>query len=1011
MRLFRMIFVLLLSLTLASGVCSAADSIPEIKVNVREFTLDNGMLFLVVERHATPQVACRLAIRAGSALEITGKTGIAHLLEHMMFKGTKNFGALDPEKDRELQRKIEDAYQTILSEQEKRDPNETLIEEKRNEMNALRLQVQKIYVPQAFSSQLGKNGAVNINAFTTEDQTQYTASVPSDMIEQWFSIISEQIFEPAWREFYVEKEVVQREWAFRYINNPNGAAWLDLSSTAYTAHPYKNPTIGWKSDMEKFNTRDAMAFHERFYNPSNAVCVLVGDVTLDRAKALAEIYFSRYPAGRRAPETVTEEPKQYGPRKSVRVLKGARTPLVRIGFHAAKMGTDDFYALDALTMILSYGRGSRMDQNIVNKGLAVQAWSANPDNRYGGMFILGGSPNEPESFKDLSTVLTEEQRYLAYLEACEELEDLLLAEVEKIKENPVSQQDLDRIKKLNQREYIDRLRRNEELAQTLASLEVETGWRYFATYLEKLGGVTPEDIQRVANKYISTDNKTSVYVIPGGAPDSPPEEYSEIRSAGVTSQTAFPAPDLDMNRSEYPTPDGWKHPLSFSRQPEKIPYPMAETATIGDATVYYLPDPELPIIDLALLIKAGEADLPDSMTGLTSLLNGTLVRGGTENHSPLEFAMVLDENAIQLSVSVGEEEAVIKLSVLKEDWDKGLSLLEELLTRPAFDETVLYSMKNRLVFALQRQGGDAETVASREADIWHFQGHPYGRDPLLGVLTIPAVSKADLKAFLSSYFVPSNTTVAVAGDIDKAPAVEGVERLFQALPDTEAPARDLDFPHPTRPVLAVIHKPGQVQSQVVVRLPGLLRTDEDYWKLNLLMRLFGGSDSLVYKRLRDDLGLVYTAVFYQTYKWKAGILAGYIGCKADKTAEAIRETVHIMEALRVEVPKDALELKRKDVLNSFVFNVDTPAQLVEVYARYHMRNEPLDTLEKIQDAYIGATADELAAIANEMLDPTKLQIFVVADKTVTGASGAPLGVELGLLSKELGIAFTEIPLR
>jgi predicted Zn-dependent peptidase len=96
------------------------------------------------------------------------------------------------------------------------------------------------------------------------------------MLEQWFSIISEQLFEPAWREFYVEKEVVQREWAFRYINDPGGAAWLDLSATAYKAHPYHNPTIGWKADMEKYSTRDAIAFHKKYYNPSNAVCVLVG---------------------------------------------------------------------------------------------------------------------------------------------------------------------------------------------------------------------------------------------------------------------------------------------------------------------------------------------------------------------------------------------------------------------------------------------------------------------------------------------------------------------------------------------------------------------------------------------------------------------------------------------------------------------------------------------------------------------------------------------------------------
>jgi predicted Zn-dependent peptidase len=315
-------------LALAVIICQARTPVLAVKLDVKEFKLQNGMMFLIVERKTMPQVSCRVAIRAGSALEAAGRSGIAHLLEHMMFKGTKNFGTLDVEKDQELQERIEAAYQLVLAEKRKRNPDQTLIKERLSEMDRLRVEVQKIYVPQAFSSQLGKNGAVGVNAFTTKDQTQYMMSVPSDMLEQWFSIVSEQLFEPSWREFYVERDVVQREWAFRYVNNPNGAAWLDLNAMAYTAHPYGHPTIGWKSDVERCSTTDAMAFHAKYYNPTNAVCVLVGDITVEHARRLAKIYFERYPGGRRAPEEVTQEPPQQGPRKAVRFLKGARTPMI-----------------------------------------------------------------------------------------------------------------------------------------------------------------------------------------------------------------------------------------------------------------------------------------------------------------------------------------------------------------------------------------------------------------------------------------------------------------------------------------------------------------------------------------------------------------------------------------------------------------------------------------------------------------------------------------------------------
>lgn len=1013
MRMIK-ILILTLSILLFTGeVFAAADTTDEINVSVQTFQLENGMLFLVVNRPATPQVACRLAIRAGSALEETGKTGIAHLLEHMLFKGTKNFGSLDPKKDQELQNRIEAAYQVVLQEQEKRHPDPTIIEKNLAEMQALRRQVQEIFVPQAFSAQLGKNGAVGVNAFTTQDQTQYMASVPSDMLEQWFSIASEQIFEPAWREFYVEKEVVQREWAFRYINDPGGAAWLDLNTTAYTAHPYRNPVIGWKSDMENYATRDAVAFHQTYYNPANAVCVLVGDVSIEKARRLAKTYFGRYPAGQRAPETVTREPVQQGPRQSIRYLKGARTPLVRIGFHSARMGTKDFYALDAMTMILSQGRSSRMNQEIIYKGLAQSAWAYNPDNRYAGMLILGGSPNEPPLVKKQG--VGDEEKGQAYLEACAQLEELLLAQVEKMKTGLVDPRELQRIKKLNQRDFIDRMRSNEGLAGTLATLEVQIGWQYLKEYLENLEKVTPEDIRAAANKYITTDNRTSVYIIPGGQRSQPPEKYSEVRSITGGAAAKANLEHAEDNVSIYPTPVGWKHPLSFQREPKKIKYPQADAMEVSGARVFYLPDRELPLVDLALFVKAGSVDVDDSKAGLTSLLNDSIIRGGTESYSPAELALVLDENAIQISIEVHEEETVIHLSVLKEDWQDGLDILQEILTRPGFDSHVLDIVKTQELTALKRQGGDARAVAARERDIWHFNGHPYGRDPLKALDTIAGISGDDLKKFMAQYFVASNIVAAVAGDIDKSNVEAGLERLFKSLPQTTAPQRKLAEPEKTPPVLALINKPGQVQSQIMLSLPSVRRTHPDYWKISLLTNIFGGDGSLIYKRLRDDLGLVYSAGFYETYKWLAGVLYGYIGCKGDQSVAAIDETIKIMRELGQNVPQKDLDQKRLDALNSFVFNVDTPADLVQVYARYYMRNEPLDTLDKIQDAFFSAKKEDLRHLATDYLNPDNLQIFIVADKNikVQGSRGNEATLEDMLmdLADSLGLPFVELELR
>ncbi len=1012
MRFLKSFFFAALLLAVAASGWSE-DATSKISLHVQSFTLKNGMMFLVVERPTTPQVACRVAIRAGSALEDSGKTGLAHMLEHMMFKGTKNFGTTNIKKDQALQLRIEKAYQTIQKEGAKRNPDTAVIETKRAEMNQLRTQVQKIYVPNAFSAQLEKNGAVGVNAFTSKDQTQFLASMPSDMIEQWFSIVSEQLFEPSWREFYVEREVIQREWAFRYINNPNGAAWLDLFATAYQAHPYKNPVIGWKSDMERFTTEDAMRFHKTYYTPSNAVCVLVGNITLDQAKTLAGIYFERYPKGTRAPERVTREPVQQGPRKNIRYLKGARTPLVRIGFHAAKMGTKDFYALDVISSILSEGRSARMTQQVVEKGLALNAWGYNPDNRYGSLFVLGGSPVESDALKNEN--ISEEEKRKSYQAACKDLENILLAQVETLKTELVTERELSRVKKLSERAFLDRMRSNEQMAETLATLEVEVGWEYLTGYLDNLAAVTPDQIRDVAKKFFTTENHTTIFVIPGGMPDKPPEEYTEIRSTAGTLRE-FSAKPADLkNHSIYPTPKGWKHPLSFVRRPEKIVYPKVKPFTVKDSAVFFLTDKELPLIDLYLVVKAGEVDVSDTKQGLSGILNGSVIRGGTEDLSPSELALALDENGIYLSVAVQEEETVVSLSVMKEDWEKGLSLLRQVLTAPRFDPDVLAVTKQQALTALKRQGGDAMAVGRREIKIQHFKGHVYGRDPLKGLETIPTVSREDVKAFMKHFFVSKNTTVAVAGDIEEPLVVSGVRSLLDELSADQKPKRDIPSPMETPPVLALIPKPGQVQSQVWMALPSVLRTNPDYWKLNLLVDVLGGSNSLMYTRLRDDLGLVYSTGFFETYKWKAGMLMGYIGCKADKTAQAIGETVQIMKALRDNVPEDLLEQKRMDILNGFVFNVDTPSALVKTYATYHMRKEPLDTLERIQEAFISATKSELGNLARKFLDPKKLQVVIVGDKNIQvqkkDGTDTSLEQDLVALGRHLDIPFREIPLR
>ncbi len=197
-----------------------------------------------------------------------------------------------------------------------------------------------------------------------------------------------------------------------------------------------------------------------------------------------------------------------------------------------------------------------MTQDIVNKGLAVEAWAHNLDNRYAGMLILGGSPNEPEELKEQRWSDDEERQ--AHLRACDHLEKILLAQLERLKKEPISNRELERIKKLNHRDFMERLRTNESLAMALATMEVQVGWPYLLSYLDRIDKVTPEDIQEMVNRTVREENKTTVFVIPGGKQETLPETYEEVRSlSGSSARMEFKPKDF-TNQSSYSTPQGWK---------------------------------------------------------------------------------------------------------------------------------------------------------------------------------------------------------------------------------------------------------------------------------------------------------------------------------------------------------------------------------------------------------------------------------------------------------------------
>lgn len=469
---------------------------------VVEHTFKNGLKLLMVERHSSPTISAWIRFKVGSVHERSDERGIAHLLEHMLFKGTKTLGTKDYTAEAPLLEKIEQTAQLMLAEEAKGGgADKTKLASLRAELATLEKQAEQYVIKDEFFDLYARNGGSGYNAFTSRDGTTYLISLPANKLELWAAIESDRMKNPVLREFYTERSVVMEERRRSYDAEPSSKLWETFVAAAYQTHPYGQPTIGWSSDIRQLSRTKAESFLKRYYAPNNAIIAVVGDIRPADTIALVERYFGDIQPGTPVPEVAAQEELQQGERR-VEVLGDAEPELI-IGFHKTALGAADDEVFDLIASVLGQGRTSRLYRSLVlEKQLATQVSVFDaPGNRYPNLFVLYASPRAPHT--------------------AAEVEQALLAELERLKKEPVSQQELQQV--LNQLEFEEarRMGTNGGLARNLTEYEAIAGsWRYLTTYRAKLTKITPADIQRVAQQYFTRENRivgTLVTKKPGGA--------------------------------------------------------------------------------------------------------------------------------------------------------------------------------------------------------------------------------------------------------------------------------------------------------------------------------------------------------------------------------------------------------------------------------------------------------------------------------------------------------------
>ncbi len=466
--------------------------------------LANGLTIILCERPEAPVFSFFTHVDVGSVQDPMGKTGLAHMFEHMAFKGTDTIGTRDYAGEKVALAKVEEVYAAYIAERDKPvDRDEKKLQQLEQNWKDAIAAADKFSAP--YNNEFGKivegEGGENMNAFTSFDETAYFYSFPINRLELWAYLESERFLHPVMRQFYKERNVVIEERRMRIDSDPQGRLFEQFTEEAFSAHPYHRPTVGWISDLNSFSATDAQAFFDKYYVPSNMVVTVVGDLKASEAMPIVEKYFSRIPAHPKPDTATTVEPPQNSERTVV--LHEQSQPLYLEGYHRPDYRSPDDQVYDAITDLMSNGRTSRLYRALVrDKQIASDAegFTGYPGNKYAQLFAFYASPipgHKPQ-----------------------EIADAIHAEIERLKKEDISDEELKMIKTRAKANLIRSLGSNEGLAFALGLNQSRyDDWRELFRSVDRIEKVTKADIRRVANRTFTPDNRTvGIIEFAGGPP-------------------------------------------------------------------------------------------------------------------------------------------------------------------------------------------------------------------------------------------------------------------------------------------------------------------------------------------------------------------------------------------------------------------------------------------------------------------------------------------------------------
>lgn len=834
------------------------------------FKLDNGQTVVIQEVKNNPIVTIDTWIKTGSIDEDDSNNGVAHFLEHLFFKGTKNHESGE------------------------------------------------------FDQILETKGAIT-NAATSKDFTHYYVTIPSKDFDLAMELHGDMMLHPLIPRNEMEKE---RKVVLEEINkdlvSPTRILQENLNSMMYTTHPYKRKVIG-RSDVIETITRDqVLNFYSAHYSPSNMITIVVGDVDTNHAlERIKEVFNAEYKK-----QTKTIYPKESqltSQQKKVEYIKTESGYMV-IGFRGAPINDNDSYALDVLSTILGDGRSSVLNQVLKEKKrLAFSVDAGNSTFRDDGIFYISAN-FEPEK--------------------CKQVQSAIFDEIKNIQDKGVSDEQLSLAKNIIERNtYYSR--------ESITNIATEIGYtmaltndiKFYDTYLDKIKSVSKDEVKRVANKYLGENRSAVSIILPESSKNIPvANKIQNLGTAELVSES--------NGTQKYHLSDG--------------------------ATMLYTPNSSNDIIAISIYAKGGQ--LLDKIAGTANLTAATMMKG-TKNYTSLELSQVLEDNGIKIVPSVGADAFSITVLTTKDEYDKTMELLNEVVNNAIFDDYEIEKVKSDKLSAIKTNKDVPIKQAIEEYRDMIYKNTPYSISSKVLEKNIQNIKKSDIIEYYNKIFNPKNIVISINGNIDKDKTIQDLNKIFEPKADSQTfdyKIYDSKIPRITAPRTNTIKMPTETAWILLGWQTDGVLSEKDYATLQVIDSILGtGMSSRLFKELREQEGLAYQLGTGYSPNVLRGSFMMYIGTNPATLEKSKQGLFSEIEKLKTEYVGDK-ELKdaKEKLIGNYVIGLETNLDKASNTGWYEASTRGYEFKEKYVDLINSVTDADIIEVANKYFNDNYIMSIV-----------------------------------